>query len=98
MDRRLLEARWLELTRRLLPQAAAGRRWPIRRDHCFQRVLLDNACGGVWYDCIAGRPAYRAAADPILAAATALGDDVVAGRADLSALNAASLRWRGKRP
>lgn len=91
-----LEARWLTLTRETLPGLAAERGWPVRADHCFQRILLDNACGGRWYDHVAGRPAYRHADDAVLARAVALGEAAVAGEADLHALNRASLAWRGK--
>ncbi|MDT7933262.1 MAG: GCN5-related N-acetyltransferase [Sphingomonadaceae bacterium] len=94
--RRALEARWLELTRSVLPAVAGPRGWPIRLDHCFQRVLLDCAFGGVWYEHVAGRPAYRAAPVDALARAVALGERVAAGRADLAALNARSLAWRGR--
>ncbi|WP_343346227.1 RNA 2',3'-cyclic phosphodiesterase [Sphingomicrobium sp. XHP0239] len=45
MKRETLEKRWSELTREELPACAAERGWPIRFDHCFQRVLLDNAVG-----------------------------------------------------
>lgn len=76
---------------------SAARRWPIRLDHCFQRVLLDHAFGGRWYDYVAGRPAYRAAPEDALARAVALGEAVLAGTADLPALNARSLEWRNKR-
>jgi hypothetical protein len=93
-DRAALEAAWLELTRRALPALAAERGWPVRADHCFQRILLDNAVGGVWYDAIAQRPAYRHASDAVLADAVALGRAAVAGSADLPALNARSLAWR----
>jgi len=96
-DRRAREQRWLTLTRETLPALAAGRAWPVRADHCFQRILLDHACGGCWYDHIAARPAYAHASDAILAAATALGEAVADGTADLSDLNDRSLRWRGKR-
>jgi hypothetical protein len=95
-DRPTLEARWLRLTRETMPSLALARGWPVRADHCFQRILLDAACGGRWYDHIAGRPAYRHAPDAILARAVALGDAVVAGAADLHALNRQSLAWRGK--
>lgn len=96
-DARLaLEARWLVLTRNTLPALARERRWPIALDHCFQRVLLDNACEGRWTDTIA-RPAYRNAPDRLLERAIALGEKVVAGYGDLHALNACSLSWRGKR-
>jgi hypothetical protein len=75
---------------------AASRGWPIRLDHCFQRVLLDHAFGGAWYDHVAGRPAYRAAAADALARAVALGEAALAGTQDMSTLNARSLAWRGR--
>jgi hypothetical protein len=93
-----LEARWLDLTRHLLPALAADRGWPVSADHCFQRILLDNAFGGVWYDFVPGRPAYAHADDAALARAVALGEAVVSGAEDLSALHQRSLVWRDKRP
>ncbi|VXC64564.1 GCN5-related N-acetyltransferase [Sphingomonas sp. 8AM] len=92
------EQHWLSLTRVRLPQLARTRDWPVSADHCFQRILLDHACGGCWYDHIARRPAYAHAPDPILDAAIALGEAVANGAADLAALNNTSLNWRGKRP
>ena len=32
--------------------------WPVSEDHCFQRIVLDNVCGGVWYEHL-DRPAYK---------------------------------------
>lgn len=87
----------MTLTRKRLPEAAFAQRWPIFEDHCFQRVLLDNACGGVWYDHIIGRPAYRCASQRQLEAALALGEAALRGEADLVALNAQSLAWRRDR-
>jgi hypothetical protein len=99
MEREALERRWLDLTRRRLPEAAKARRdWPVRFDHCFQRILLDHATGGVWYDAIPKRPAYAHAPVDVLARAVAAGEAVLAGEADLVALNRQSLIWRGKRP
>lgn len=97
MDRVALEARWLQLTRVALPALAVPRGWPVRADHCFQRILLDHAVGGCWYDHVAARPAYRHLDAERLAAAVALGEAVVAGTADLPPLNARSLRWRRER-
>ncbi|WP_179380415.1 GCN5-related N-acetyltransferase [Jannaschia marina] len=94
--RRRLEERWLALTNRELP-AAARPGWPVRLNHCFQRILLDHATGGVWYDAIAGRPAYLHASDAVLRRAIETGEAVLAGTADLDTLNARSLAWRGKR-
>ena len=94
--RAALEARWTDLVERRLP-AAAGPHWPVRFDHCFARILLDHATGGVWYDAIPRRPARRHAPDAVLEAALALGEAVLDGRADLHALNRRSLEWRGVR-
>lgn len=90
-----LELRWVQLTRRLLPEQAAARDWPVRHDHCFQRILLDNACGCRWYDVIAERPAYRHAPQDVLARAVGFGEAVLSGIADLHRLNQRSLAWRG---
>ena len=96
MTRADLEARWLTLTREIMPSVSAENRWPIRNDHCFQRVLLDNACGGTWYAYISKRPAYRRADMATLERAIALGEAVLAGSADLGELNVRSLTYRGK--
>ncbi|WP_108783205.1 GCN5-related N-acetyltransferase [Pontivivens insulae] len=95
-DREMLEQRWLQLTREVLPEVARARGWPVHLDHCFQRVLLDHACGGVWYDTIAQRPAYAHAPEAILRAAVETGEAALRGEADLPAMNRASLSWRGK--
>lgn len=95
-DRAALEARWLHLTRVELPAAARARDWPVRLDHCFQRILLDNACGGRWYDHVPHRPAYRHCSEGLLIRAVALAEAALAGDADLHDLNRRSLWWRGK--
>jgi len=97
-DRAALEARWLDLTRHALPQVARARGWPVVADHCFQRILLDNGFGGVWYDHVVGRPAYAHADAAALERAVALGEAALAGAVDLAALNRQSLTWRGKPP
>jgi hypothetical protein len=96
MKRDELEAHWLRLTRQDLPAAAKARDWPVRLDHCFQRILLDNAAGRVWYEVITGRPAYRHASDSLLKKAVQLGEAALDGRVDLSDLNKQSLSMRGK--
>ncbi len=93
-----MEAEWLRLTRIVLPKLAAERRWPVRVDHCFQRILLDDAFDGRWYDHVSARPAYRHLPDDRLAHAVATARAVAAGAADLPAMNARSLAWRGKGP
>lgn len=97
MDRAALESRWLTLTRDILPDLAHERRWPVDQDHCFQRILLDNACGGIWYEFIAARPAYRHATDEVLARAVDLAQACMDGSHDLTTLNRRSLDWRRAR-
>lgn len=95
-DRAALEAEWLGLTREVLPALAGPRGWPVRNDHCFQRILLDNACGGCWYHHVPRRPAYRYMNIDTLVRALALARAAEAGWADLHLLNRRSLKWRGK--
>ena len=96
MTRQDLEARWLHLTRVLLPDAAEARAWPVRLDHCFQRILLDNVFEGRWYDHVPRRPAYRHCDEAALVRAITLAETVLAGAADLHELNRRSLGWRGR--
>ena len=95
MERNALVAQWFALTRERMPACAAERGWPVRLDHCFQRILLDNAVGAKWSEHIAS-PAYKNAPERVLEDAISLGEDCVAGRADLAVLNRLSLEWRGK--
>jgi len=71
------------------------RHWPVRNDHCFQRIVLDTVCGGVWYDHLA-RPAYKHLTRAEAMQAVSLCTDIIDGTADLNALNKQSLVWRGK--
>lgn len=99
MEREALQQRWLDLTRGVLPGRAAAERWPLRADHCFQRVVLDAVCGGRWYDHVEGRPAYRTLDEARLRAAVLLAErlaDEADARSLLQDLDAASLAWRGK--
>ena len=95
-DRVRLEAEWLTITRQTLPALAKTSRWPVSADHCFMRILLDAVHDGRWDRAVQGRPAYKHIDAERLAAALALAERVAAGEADLWALNAQSLAWRGK--
>ncbi len=96
MSRADREAEWLRLTREVMPGLAATRGWPVRLDHCFQRILLDAELGSPWTERLAGRPAYKRVDDATLERLIALAEAVVAGAADLRALNRMSLEGRGK--
>jgi len=93
-----LRARWRDLVERRLPEAARSRPdWPVRLDHCFARILLDNALGRPWREAVRA-PAWRNAPADRLAAALALGEAVLGDAADLAALNHRSLALRGRGP
>ena len=87
---------WLHLTRELLPSLSRQHGWPLRNDHCFQRVCLDHAVGDVWYRHIA-RPAIRHIRRAQLRRAIACAHAIaVDGAALLHRRNRESLAWRGK--
>ncbi len=92
--RQALVARWLALTRTVLPGMAEAAGWPIRSDHCFMRVFLDHAMGGRW-DRTVPRPAIRHMAAEDLQRAVDLAETVVREPALLPDLNRQSLAWRG---
>ena len=60
-DRAALLERYRALVDGDLPEAARRDGWVLRLNHCFGRVLLDDAVGGCWYDHLDRRAgaAYR---------------------------------------
>jgi len=96
-DRRNLVDAYLQLTKEVLPSLAksGGQGWPVRQDHCFQRIVLDTICGGVWYAYL-DRPAYKNLTHEQARRAVDLCREIAEGRADLQQLNNQSLIWRGK--
>jgi hypothetical protein len=96
-----LLARYRVLVDDALPAAARDGRWSLRLNHCFGRVLLDDAVGGCWYDHLDRRAgaAYRQLDDDQLAGAVARGERLLTeGDGLLRSLDARSLEWRGKAP
>ena len=51
---------YMYLSKEVLPSMARScqRSWPVSADHCFQRIVLDHVCGGVWHEYL-DRPAYK---------------------------------------
>lgn len=94
-----LIAEYNRLTKVALPALAAANKWPIRWDHCFQRLVLDTAYGGCWYDHIDRKkgPAIHQISDAPLARAVAAAQRMEEeGVEVVRELNEASLKWRGK--
>lgn len=89
---------WRQLVDERLPEAArAHQDWPVYLNHCFARILLDNAVGMAWRKAIKP-PAWRNTPLPVLQTAIDLGEDILSGEADLYRLNDRSLVMRGKPP
>ena len=90
--------RYIKLTKEVMPKMASDKvfQWPVRYDHCFQRIVLDTICGGSWYHHLK-RPAYKHLSRNQALKAVQLCEDIIAGRADLTALNRQSLLWRNKK-
>ena len=88
---------YIEMTKETMPQLAntTNKNWPVRNDHCFQRIILDTLFGGIWYDHLP-RPAYKHLSHEQALQAVNLCNDIIAGTVDLVALNRQSLLWRGK--
>ena len=93
-----LVSTYMHLTKQVLPSLAQNERndWPVSEDHCFQRIILDTICGGVWYEYL-GRPAYKHLSEDQAQRAVALCKAIIDNEVDLGQLNHQSLIWRKKR-
>ena len=101
LDRETLLRRYRSLVDVELPRAAREQGWSLTQNHCFGRVLLDDAVDGCWYDHLDRRagPAYRQLDDDRLSSAVALGTRLLdEGDRLLRELDGRSLAWRGKPP
>ena len=88
--------RFKELTETLLPELASARAWPIRLDHCFKRICLDQAFGDVWYHHLP-KPAERHLRGEPLRRAVQFAEELLAGGEELlRQRNVESLGFRGK--
>lgn len=98
-----LQSKWTTLYRTTLPSLAKQRspaqsHWPVHLDHCFARIILDNAIGEgtePWTS-ILKAPAVRNMSVAQLRAAIKLGEEIANGEADLVELDRISLMARGK--
>merc|ERR1740130_665640 len=99
-SRQALSEEYMQLTKVELPRLAASvKGFPIRFDHCFQRVALDHAFSGCWYDHLDRKkgPAIKQISTPALTRAVAVCHRMVSeGPGTVRQFDAMSLRWRGK--
>lgn len=101
-DVEALRTRWTHLYASHLPALALARdpvqtRWPVHLDHCFARIILDNAVGvdKPWTQVVKS-PAVRNMSVQQLREALELGERLASGEADLVELDRRSLKLRGK--
>ncbi|TKA68205.1 hypothetical protein B0A55_09371 [Friedmanniomyces simplex] len=98
-----LRKQWNHLYRNHLPSLAKARdpiqkHWPVYLDHCFARIILDNAVGidKPWMEVVKA-PAVKHMSTAQLEAAVELAERIATGQADFAELNERSLRLRGKK-
>jgi hypothetical protein len=94
-----LRNQYLELTNHALPHLATSRCFPVRYNHCFQRIILDNLFGRCWYEVLERKrePAYKQLTEAQLEQAIALANNIITQPDSyLQQLNQNSLKWRGK--
>lgn len=98
-----LREQWDHLYRTQLPALAKAKdaaqpKWPVQLDHCFARIILDNAVGKdrPWNQVLKS-PAYKNMSREQLDSAIALGEKLSKGEEDLVALDERSLSLRGKK-
>jgi len=97
-----LQERWNTLYKTTLPRLAKAKdevqpHWPVVLDHCFGRIILDNAVGITqpWAKVIKS-PAYKNMTIQQLEHAIILGESIAVGEANLDELNQRSLELREK--
>ena len=88
----------MKFTKEVMPSMAIDKQlnWPVKYDHCFQRIVLDNICNGCWYNRLK-RPAYKHLSKNQALKAVKLCEEIISGNADLHALNSQLLIWCGKK-
>lgn len=83
----------------VLPRLAEERQFPVRYNHCFGRIVLDNLFGCCWYEVLSRKngPAYKQLNQEKLKRAIEIAEAIIAEPEEhIALLNQNSSRWRGK--
>ena len=99
MEIEKLRERYLELVNQKLPRLAKQRNFPVRFDHCFARIILDNTFGCCWYEAIDRKrgAAYKQLSVKQLSEAIEIAEAIINNPDSyIQQLNQNSLRWRNK--
>lgn len=80
-----------------LPELAKQTPMPIRFNHCFARIVLDNLFEDCWYNHLSRKqPAYKQLSETQLSKAIAIAQSIVDRPEHVEQLNRSSLSWRGE--
>ena len=99
MNLDLTRRQYLDWTNVVLPSIAVKRGLPVIKNHCFQRIVLDNLFCGCWYDFLdKGKvPAYKQLSLEQLQAAIVIAQSLSDSPIEhIQELNAKSLQWRAE--
>ena len=99
MERERLREKYLELVNQKLPGLAKQRQFPVKFDHCFARIILDNLFGCCWYEEIDRKQgaAYKQLSVEQLQKAIEIAEAIINNPDSyIQQLNKNSLRWRNK--
>ncbi|MBE9060884.1 hypothetical protein [cf. Phormidesmis sp. LEGE 11477] len=92
-----LRAQYLSLINEQLPEKAKQVSMPVRFNHCFARIILDNLFEACWYEYLSRQlPAYKQLNEEQLAQAIAIAEEMLSNPESVRQLNRNSLHWRGK--
>lgn len=94
-----LRQQYLKLTNNVLPRLALQQHFPVKYNHCFQRIVLDNLFGCCWYEVLNRQngPAYKQLTEDQLKGAIAIAEAMTTQPSEYTQqLNQNSLLWRGK--
>ena len=88
---------YTRLTKHVLPSLAknGGHNWPVTEDHCFQRIILDTICNGIWCEYI-DQPAVKHLTADQAQLSVEMCQTIRNGHEDIHKLNRQSLTWRKK--
>lgn len=93
-----LREEYLSLINKQLPTQAKQGGFPVRFNHCFARIVLDNLFENCWYQHLSRQEAaYKQLSEAQLKAAIALAQSMLNSPETAQILNQNSLRWRKKR-
>ena len=92
-----LRETYLELVNHQLPEKAKSESMPVRFNHCFGRIILDNLFERCWYEVLSRKQAaYKQLNKQQLQQAIAIANQMLQDPKTAVALNQNSLKWRGK--